>query len=120
MLSSFISLEIFLILMGIMLVVIYKILTGKINTNGLLFDKNNTENQQISPGRIQLLLFTFMGALFYFMQVMANPDILPEIPSEYLYILFGSNAIYLGGKSTSLLPFFTRTQSETNNTLEVT
>ncbi len=115
MLSSFFSIEIFLILMGIMLVVIYRILTGQINTNGLLLDKNNTKDKQVSPGRVQLLLFTVIGALYYITQILANPKILPEIPSEYLYILAGSNVAYLGGKATSLLPFFTRTQSETNN-----
>ena len=56
----------------------FKLFGGQINMRGLLADK---ETGTFSPGRLQLLIATLGGALFYFFKIVG-----------------GSNAGYLGGK----------------------
>ncbi len=100
-LCLFVRYEIWFLLLGFALVIGYQILTGKINTKGLLLDK---ETGKLSPGRVQLLTFTLFGVLYYFFQVLEDPiKGFPDIPDGLLYALGGSNAFYLGGKSYSRL-----------------
>lgn len=99
-LITFVRFEIWFLLLGLILVVSYQILTGKINLHGILFEKNG--GQKNSPVRVQLLLFTLTGAFYYFLQVLDNPTGFPKVPQELLLILGGSNVVYLGGKSYSL------------------
>ncbi|MFB3078347.1 MAG: hypothetical protein ACE1Y4_10105 [Lysobacterales bacterium] len=75
----------------------FKLLSGSINVAGLLADK---ETGAFSPGRLQLLLATLGGALFYFSQIVSadDPSALPPVPTELLLLLGGSNLGYLGGK----------------------
>ena len=61
-LTQTIRFELWLILCGLALVVVYKLLTGRINMTGLLDD---TETGTISPGRVQLILFILIGAGSY-------------------------------------------------------
>lgn len=113
-LIPFIRFEIWLILGGLALIVGYKLLTRGINTAGLLQDKvQDKEHVGLSPSRIQLLLFTLVGAGAYLASVpemfeRAAPR-LPEVPPELLVLLGGSQAVYLGGKS--YLRFFKGTPS---------
>ena len=51
---------------ALLLVVAFKLLSGQINTRGLLEDK---ETGTFSPGRLQLLILTLGGASFYFFQI---------------------------------------------------
>ena len=101
-LVKFAQFEIWFLLGGLALVVAYKMLTGKINTTGLLKDK---ETGAISPGRVQLLLFTLMGAGSYLGMTATlaaeDPPMLPDVPDELLLVVTGSNLVYLGGKSYS-------------------
>ncbi len=50
-----------------------------------------------------LLLFTVMGAVAYLTQVIEQAQIgrhaFPEVPPELLWLIGGSQALYLGGKS---------------------
>ena len=82
---------------SLMAIVLFKLLAGSINLVGVLTDK---ETQAFSPGRLQLLLATFGGAIFYFSQIvnMENPLAMPPVPPELLVIVGGSNLLYLGGK----------------------
>ena len=79
--------------------VFYKMLTGQINTDGLLNTKFGPGKGNISPERVQLLLMTLGAALYYLMQVPEAPKgQLPDIPNGWPAALGGSNMLYLGGK----------------------
>ncbi len=84
------------------LAVSYQMLTGIINTDGLLYKKNGSRS--LSPGRLQLLVLTVGSAFYYLMLVLGTPESkkLPELPDEFLMILGGSNLFYIGGKLYSL------------------
>ena len=90
-----------LILGGFAAIVFYQLLTGRINTGGLLREKDGTAN--FSWGRVQLLFFTLVFALRYLGKVMQNPTGLPDIPQDILVLLGSSNAFYLGQKAFNLL-----------------
>ena len=109
-LATVITFQMWFLLGALALIVGYKMLTGRINTSGLLEDK---ERRSLSPSRIQLLLFTFVGAGAYLAAVPemfeAAAPRLPEVPVELLVLLGGSHAVYLGGKS--YLRFFKGTPS---------
>ena len=99
-LAAFAAFETWFLLGAFALIVGYKMLTGRIVTSGLLRDK---ERDGLSPSRIQLLLFTFVGAGAYLASVTrmftdSSPQ-LPEVPVELLLLAGGSHAVYLGGKS---------------------
>lgn len=109
-LATVITFQMWFLLGALALIVGYKMLTGRINTSGLLEDK---ERRSLSPSRIQLLLFTFVGAGACLAAVPemfeAAAPRLPEVPAELLLLLGGSQAVYLGGKS--YLKFFKGTPS---------
>lgn len=84
-----------------------KLLTGEINTTGLLYGRissksqKNNQNQYFSPERVQLLLFT-IGAAFSYLQLVANnpnPGTLPDVPQTWPVAIGSSNALYLAGKA---------------------
>lgn len=89
----------FILLAGIFGVVFWKILTGSISLSGLF----QTNDEQFSPGRVQMLIFTLMVAIRYLMQVIQNPTAFPEIPADWIAALGGSHALYLGGKARGML-----------------
>ena len=92
--------------MGALLAIIaFKLLAGQINVRGLLADK---ESGAFSPGRLQLLIVTIGGGLFYFYEIVGNAGsgALPAVPIELLLIVGSSNVGYLGGKIYS--KFFNR------------
>jgi hypothetical protein len=90
------SLEVGIFLGGLILIVVYQTLTGKINVDGLLVD---SETGEVSPARIQLLVFTLAGALYYAYRAATAPEGLPEIGQELLLLLGGSHAVYLGNQA---------------------
>ena len=79
--------------------------------SGLLFEKTadetGTKIGSYSPARLQLLMLTVAGALYYFSLVMmslrSGQPGFPDIPEKWLLILGGSHSVYLGGKTYSLL-----------------
>jgi hypothetical protein len=97
-----VRLELTLILGLLALVVAYKMLTGAINMRGLLDDK---VSGGLSPGRVQLMISTVMGAGYYLMLAFERaPDgKLPDLPEEALLLVGGSQLLYLGGKARSHL-----------------
>jgi hypothetical protein len=103
--------EIQVLLVALAFVVAFQLLTGKINLNGLLYDKVGTALAGFSPARLQLLLTTLGGAFWFAAQIAtslhnATPDRpaqFPDIPDKWLLMLSGSYSIYLGGKVGSLL-----------------
>jgi hypothetical protein len=102
-LSTFLRYESWFLIVGLLLIVAYQLLTGRINTDGLLYEKG--EKSQFSPGRLQLLVMTVGIAFYYFLQVLEQPEPkkFPELPGTLLLILAGSNLFYLGSKLSSLL-----------------
>jgi len=99
-LFAFVRFEATFLVGATVLVVVYQLLTGHINTRGLLDDK--LTGRQFSPERIQLLAITVGGALFYLIKVIGDPTHFPQLPRELVLAMGGSNALYLGGKAFSL------------------
>jgi hypothetical protein len=104
-LKVFVQYEIIALLAAIVLGVAHRLLTGSINTKGLLQAKN--EAGGVSPARVQLLMLTGSVALYYLLLVLQalkthdQPLKLPELPSELLFVLGGSHTLYLGSKAAS-------------------
>jgi hypothetical protein len=94
-LSTLLRLEIGSLLVILGIIVAYQILTGRIHTRGMLFDK---ATRNFSPGRVQLLLLSLMTILYQVSQVLKDPTEFPNIPQEALLVLVGGNLAYLGGK----------------------
>lgn len=77
-----------------------QLLSGDINTRGLLYGRKNSQ-LYFSPGRVQLLVLTLGGAFNYLMSALQapTPHSLPPVPAEWIAILGGSNGVYLLGKA---------------------
>ena len=90
---------------GLAAIVAYRLLTGQINTNYLLYGIKKDGTRYFSPERLQLLLFTLGTAMFYLNTVLQNRSsgVLPDVPTETLTLLGGSHAIYLSGKAYMML-----------------
>lgn len=99
-LTAFIRIEIWVLLVALAAVVTYKLLTGSINTRGILRDKVTGE---FSLGRLQMLIFTLAGAALYVRLVLGSPTEFPRVPEALVWLVGGSNFVYLGGKSFSAL-----------------
>ena len=97
--------EIWFFIGSLVLLVVYKMLTGKINTTGLLHDKKDKQTAGFSPARVQLLILTLFGAGYYLLLTVNNgyPTEFPEVPQELLALVGGSNLVYLGAKARSML-----------------
>lgn len=101
-LASIARFEAWVLLGGLMAVVGYQLLTGRINLRGLLVDK---AKGGFSPGRVQLLVLTVAGAGQYLMSAAGHaPDgTMPPVPLETLALVGGGNLIYLGAKTRAHL-----------------
>jgi hypothetical protein len=109
-LLTFFRLEFEVFLIGLTAIVAYRLLTGAINTGGLLFDKTAEKAGEklgsYSPARLQLLMLTLAVASYYFSLMLSQLHScefgFPDIPQKYLLVLGGSHSLYLGGKTFSL------------------
>ncbi len=87
-------------LFGLLVVVSYQLLTRQINLQGVFHRKDGTG--QTSPERVQLLLATIAAAARYATEVSQAPaGTLPDIPSNWLYVMGGSSSIYVLHKAWS-------------------
>ena len=100
--STLIRWEMWFLLGSLALIIAGQILTGKINTRRMLFEKNGGQNY--SPLRVQLLLLTLMTAFYQIMEVLRDPTQFPSLPYEALLVLGGGNLAYLGGKFYLISP----------------
>ena len=98
-LFTFMRYEMFFLLASLAAIVGYRLLTGRINTKGLLTDKVTHE---FSPGRLQMLIATALVAIYFIVQVLETEK-MPQLPQEFLLALGGSHLLYLGGKTYSVL-----------------
>lgn len=88
------------LLLGFIVVTLWKLFTGSISLAGLLRVNDGTE---FSPARAQMLMVTLVTALQYITQVIQHPTAFPEIPTIWLSALGASHGIYLGGKAVPIL-----------------
>jgi|HubBroStandDraft_1064217.scaffolds.fasta_scaffold02679_13 hypothetical protein len=79
---------------ALMSVLLVHALTGKLNLSALLMKKEG--DRSFSPERVQLLLATVVVATQYLAQVRKDPSHLPEVSQNWLLLLGGSHALYLG------------------------
>jgi len=98
-LFTFMRYEMFFLLASLAAIVGYRLLTGRINTKGLLTDKVTHE---FSPGRLQMLIATALVAIYFIVQVLETEK-MPQLPQEFILALGGSHLLYLGGKTYSVL-----------------
>ena len=117
-LVTIIHLEMGLLLAGLAVMIAYQMVTGKINTQRMLFEKAATKSY--SPLRVQLLLFTLMTALYQILQLLKNPTEFPSVPYEALLVLGGGHLAYLGGKlrSSSTMRRERKEKSQAKNSRE--
>lgn len=94
----FIKWEIFILLCGLAGIIAVQLLTGRISLDGIF---RADDGVQFSPARVQLMVATLGGALYYLSQVLTNPTpgTFPPVPQTWPMILGGSNLLYLGGKA---------------------
>lgn len=78
-----------------------RLLTGSINSRGLLHSKSPSNKGSVSPARIQLLIFTLAIAGNYLSQVVSARTSLqlPDVPQNAIAALGGSHAVYLATKA---------------------
>ena len=100
MLSTVLRYEVLFALMVLAAIIAYRLLTGRINTRGLL--RNKIGGHAISPGRLQLFVVTLLILIYYVMEVLETKTF-PNMPHEFVLALGGSNLVYLGGKFYGLL-----------------
>lgn len=95
--------EIWGFLIALFVIVMVQIISGAINTKGLLDDKGSAGG--FSPARLQLLLSTFAVAFYYIGAVMTSVETgkFPTVPNEMLLVLAGSHTFYLGSKTIGLI-----------------
>ena len=98
-LFTFMRYEMFFVFVALASIVGYRMLTGHINTKGLLLDKVTHE---FSPGRLQMLMATALVAIYFVVQVLETEK-MPQLPQQFLLALVGSHVLYLGGKTYSVL-----------------
>ncbi len=82
------------ILFALFAVLVIHLLTGQINTRGLLMKKEG--DRSFSPARVQLLLATLAAASQYLGLVLKDRSHLPDVPQNWLLLYGGSHALYLG------------------------
>lgn len=101
-----------LLLAGLVVVILYRMLTGHINTRNLLYGRMRDGTPYLSPERVQLMIFTVWVGLFYLLDTFEtrflNPTpetahTLPEVNTQTLALLGGSQTVYLLGKAYSML-----------------
>src|ERR1700747_2417597 len=86
-------------LLGLLVLVAWRLLTGRMNTNALLYARDRDGKLSFSPERVQLLAITLAVAAQYLGQVSQDPSQLPDISPTWLYVLGGSHTVYLSAKS---------------------
>ena len=113
-LTRLVYVEVWLFLVGLASMVFYFILVKKINIRGLLTEGKPTPS--LSWQKCQLLISTLLVAAYYLVMVKNNINLcqsvnssascevkLPEVPLEIIFILFGSNVVYLGSNIIYLI-----------------
>ena len=82
-------------------IVVLRLFRGQINVRGLLSDRPGAPP---TSDRLALIGITIGGAVFYFITALSAPPgaVMPAPPDELLFLLGGSQAAYLTGKTFRL------------------
>jgi hypothetical protein len=91
-------------LAGLSLVLAFQLLTGSINTRGLITDK---VTGTLSPARVQLIFFTIAGALYYLYHTVQAEKFVP-LNNELLMAIGGSSVVYISGKTYTVFRYITK------------
>ena len=87
-------LELVAFLFALTAVVVFQMLTGRINVRGLLTPKDGSS--RTSPERIQLLIATIAAGAQYLGELgHTTSGGLPDVGNNWLYVMGGSSGIYL-------------------------
>lgn len=88
-------------------VIVWQLLTGGINLNGLLADKVSGD---FSTGRLQLLILSVAAGGVYMSSILSNlGGGLPAPPDIVWQVLAGSQALYVSGKAGPVMGRFIST-----------
>jgi len=100
-----IKVEVWVFLSVLVALIAYRIVTGQINTDYLLYGTKKGGGKYFSPERVQLMLFTLGTAMFYLNDVIQHRDsgLIPDVPKQTLVLLGGSHAVFLTGKAYMML-----------------
>jgi hypothetical protein len=80
----------------LILIVVFGVLFGTINTTGLLNDK---QGGPWTANRLALLLTTFGFAFYYTIEALrSDPPAFPDVSTDMLVALLGANGFYLTNK----------------------
>ena len=96
--SSIMATVLVMTLIMLTAVVGIKLLTGEVNTAGLLSTDGSND---VNPERLLMLLASIAGGFAYFaygLRTGASDGKLPEIPDELVFAMGGGNLLYLSGK----------------------
>jgi hypothetical protein len=87
-------------------IIAIRMLTGNINTHGVLRTKSPTGgDDSLSPARVQLLVFTLAAAGIYLgwaIEARGSGE-MPKVPESWIVALGGSHVFYLGSKAYQFL-----------------
>jgi hypothetical protein len=89
-------------LVALALVVGAQLVSGRIETSGLLDSKRLDGRRSFSTARLQLLLSTAVFSLWLIVDARETGR-LPVIPNEWLVVLAGSHSTYMVGKLRTTL-----------------
>jgi hypothetical protein len=93
-----------LFLGGMFAVVVWGLLTQRINTAGLMYGRRRDRSTYFSPERVQLLVLTIAAAGQYLFSVLTRKGCaLPDAPPQLVALLGASHSIYLAGKALAIL-----------------
>jgi len=87
------------------IVVLIGLLTGSIRSAGLLSIRTRSGASVVSPMRVQLLLVSLAGAVYYAQLVILthDPTRMPDPPTIWLSALGASNGVYVLGRTGTRL-----------------
>lgn len=94
-------------LAGMGVVLGFQLLTGSINTRGLVTDK---VKGTFSPGRLQMIFFTFAAAFYYLYKTVEAQSFVP-LDNELLVAIGSSSTVYLTGKTISVFRHLNKIQN---------
>jgi hypothetical protein len=104
-LVSAIQSVVFAFLASLFATIAIRLLTGTINTQGVLRTKSPDGDDSLSPARVQLLVFTLAAAGTYLgwaIEARGSGE-MPKVPESWLVTLGGSHVFYLGSKAFAFL-----------------
>ena len=94
--AKFMIIEIWFLLIVMSAIIISRLITGRINLKGLLYEKNIAN--KFSPVRIQLLLVSVAVALYYLFKLYDDPTRFPMVNKDVVLLFGVSNLVYIAGK----------------------